>query len=46
MDAVAQHRPNWSEVAQRAFVAEVDRIGKLCGVEHKKKPRRIGASVR
>jgi hypothetical protein len=43
MDAVEQHRPRWSEIAQRAFAAEVARLGKLYGIEHKKKPRRRGA---
>ena len=37
MDAVEQHRPNWSEVAQRAFTIEAARLEKLYG--RAKKPK-------
>jgi hypothetical protein len=39
MNVVAGHRPNWSAVAQKAFILEARRLGKLYGVRLKKSPR-------
>ena len=37
MDAVEQHRPNWSDVAQRAFIIEAARLERLYGSAKKPK---------
>ena len=40
MDAVEQHRPNWSEVAQRAFIVEAARLERLYGAKKAKGGKR------